>query len=112
MLGLLICAESASATESVTLNDKREIMADNAALLAEIETLNQTLASERAETQKIIMGYDSAISADASVIDQYKRMNLTLKEIINAKDKQVRTEKREKLLFSLVGLAVGIAIGH
>ena len=99
----------------MTTNDKREILADNAALMAEISALNTALATEREATSKLVMGYDSALSADAELIERYKQANLILQDTIAAKDKQhateLRAEKAKGWGKTAVGFLAGIVVG-
>ena len=105
----------ASATISVSNDDARQIIADNAALLAEIDALNTSLTSERAQTRELIMNYDSALSADAAVIEQYKTMNLNLSDQLAAKDKvqaaALKAERAKGWGKTAVGLIIGAVVG-
>lgn len=105
----------ASATISVSNDDARQIIADNAALLAEIDALNSALTTERAQVKELVMKYNTALSADAALIDEYKAMNLTLTDTMAAKDKaaaaRLRAEKAKGWGKALIGTAIGVIIG-
>lgn len=90
-------------------------MADNAALLAEIDALNSALTTERAQVKELVMKYNTALSTDAALIDEYKAMNLTLTDTMTAKDKaaatRLRAEKAKGWGKALIGTAIGVIIG-
>ena len=97
IIGLNLSPAYGAETISVNLSDARAIIADNAALLAEIDALNSALTTERAQVKELVMKYNTALSADAALIDEYKAMNLTLTDTMTAKDKaaaaRLRAEK-------------------
>jgi hypothetical protein len=115
LLGMIFSPACASATISVSNDDARQIIADNAALLAEIDALNTSLTSERAQTRQLILNYDSALSADAAMIEQYKTMNLNLSDQLAAKDKvqatALKIERAKGWGKGLTGLIIGVVVG-
>ena len=112
---MILCPACANATINVSNDDARSIMADNAALLADISTCRKSLQVEREQTRQLIFNYDSALSADAAVIEQYKAMNLNLTDQLAAKDKAhataLKSERAKGWGKALIGTAIGVIIG-
>ena len=86
--GMLLCPALSSATPSV-VNDqqKKAIVADNAALLAENGTLRETVSEDHALARQMILSFNAAVSADAAVISQQQAIMFTLQEQLKIKDK-------------------------
>lgn len=95
MLGLSICPACASVTLSA--DDQRAIIADNAALLAEIDEYKISLKTEREETDKIIDGYKAVVSQDNAIIAN--------------RDAEIKAEKRKIWRHIFTGLIIGGIIG-
>lgn len=115
MLGAILCPACASATISVSNDEARAIIADNAALVAEVSVIRESLTTEREQTQQLIMNYNSALSADAAMIGQYKTLNLNLTDQMEAKDKaykaELKAEKAKGWGKGFIGLIIGGVIG-
>lgn len=99
----------------ITENEASSIIADNAALMAEISALNKSLKSERAATEKLIMDYDGVISADSALIAKYKAANLLLEDEIALKEKmhtaELKAAKQKGWQRTIFGFIAGIAVG-
>ena len=99
----------------ITENEAASIIADNAALMAEISALNESLKSERAATEKMVMDYDGVISADSALIEKYKASNLLLEDEIALKDKthaaELKAVKRKGWQRMILGFVVGALAG-
>lgn len=83
-------------------------MADNAALLAEIEAVRESLTAERAHMNKLLYNYDCLISADQAVIEEYKRANLVLTDKLG---REVRASKEKRIGGILLGAVIGALAG-
>lgn len=111
---------TACADATVSATDQRAIIADNAALLAEIQAVKQSLTTEREAADKALAAAREVISADADIINTYKHANNLLAEAAGTKDKkhtaEIKTEKRkgwQRAMFALVlGGIIGAVAAH
>lgn len=92
-------------------SDIREIVADNAALVAEVEAIRQALAEERKSTQELI----DEINAYTAATDEERRLlreqNEILKSLSDAYKRQAQAERERGFGRLLLGLVIGGAIG-
>ena len=106
---------SATLTESGEIaapkSDIREIVADNAALVAEIEAVRQALATERKSTQELI----DELNAYTKATDEERRLlreqNTILKDMSDAYKRQAQAERERGFGRLLLGLVIGGAVG-
>ena len=106
---------SATLTESGEIatpkSDIREIVADNAALVAEVEAIRQALAEERKSTQELI----DELNAYTSATDEERRLlreqNEILKKMSDAYKRQAQAERERGFGRLLLGLVIGGAVG-
>ena len=92
-------------------SDIREIVADNAALVAEVEAIRQALAAERKSTQELIdelNAYTEAIEEERALLREQNEM---LKSLSDAYKRQAQAERERGFGRLLLGLVVGGAIG-
>ena len=86
-------------------------MADNAALVAEIEAVRQALAEERKSTQELI----DELNAYTAATDEERRLlreqNEILKDISDAYKRQAQAERERGFGRLLLGLVIGAAAG-
>lgn len=85
-------------------DDAREIIADNAALLAEIEAVRQALATERKSTEELIHEMNSYVAAT-------KEKETLLTKQIELSQKQAKAERQRGLGRIFLGLLIGGAVG-
>ena len=118
---LLLITSSYPALASATLSengqiqapksDIREVIADNAALVAEVEAVRQALAEERKSTQELI----DELNAYTAATDEERRLlreqNEILKKMSDAYKRQAQAERERGFGRLLLGLVVGGAIG-
>ena len=92
-------------------SDIREIVADNAALVAEIEAVRQALAAERKSTQELI----DELNAYTAATDEERRLlreqNEILKKMSDAYKRQAQAERERGFGRLLLGLVIGGAVG-
>ena len=92
-------------------SDIREVVADNAALVAEIEAVRQALAAERKSTQELI----DELNAYTAVTDEERRLlreqNEILKKMSDAYKRQAQAELERGFGRLLLGLVIGGAVG-
>lgn len=97
-------------------SDIREIVADNAALVAEVAAVRESLASERQSTAQLIAELNRYTAASEEERNLLREQNGILAAMNETLQKQVRAEKQKgigKLLFGLVvGGAVGAIVAH
>ena len=91
-------------TIAVPISDAREIIADNAALLAETEERRNALTSERAANAELIAKMEEYISRSDQEIKLLKEQNQILNEQVVALNKKVKAEHAK-------GMAQGLSIG-
>ena len=92
-------------------SDIREIVADNAALVAEIEAVRQALAAERKSTQELIdelNAYTAAIEEERALL---REQNEILKSLSDAYKRQALAERERGFGRLLLGLVIGGAVG-
>jgi CRISPR/Cas system CMR subunit Cmr4 (Cas7 group RAMP superfamily) len=113
MSGINLCPALGS---EITSADKKAIIADNAALLAENQTLRESLIVEREKTAELITSYSEIISTDNAINAEKDKQIVILKDTIVAKDKAHATEMKKAeakgwVRTILVGIAAG-ALGY
>lgn len=121
MIYLLLTTASSMAHGAATLtesgqiqapkNDIREVIADNAALVAEIAAVRESLASERQSTAQLISELNRYTAASEEERRLLREQNSILAEMNETLQKQVRAEKQKGIGKLLLGLVVGGAIG-
>ena len=113
--GLSPARASATLTESgqiqATKADIREIVADNAALVAEVTAVRESLASERQSTAAMISELNRYTAASEEERNLLREQNRILAEMNAVLHKQVKAEKQKGIGKLLLGLVVGGAIG-
>lgn len=86
-------------------------MADNAALVAEIEAVRQALAAERKSTQELI----DELNAYTAATDEERRLlreqNEILKKMSDAYKRQAQAERERGFGRLILGLIIGAAAG-
>ena len=92
-------------------SDIREIIADNAALVAEIEAIRQALAEERKSTQELIDELNAYTSASEEERKLLREQNAILKDLSEAYQRQAQAERERGFGRLLLGLVIGGAIG-
>lgn len=92
-------------------SDIREVIADNAALVAEVDAVRQALAEERKSTQELIDELNAYTTASDEERALLREQNEILKSMSAAYKKQVSTERQKGLIKLIIGLAVGGVIG-
>lgn len=85
-------------------SDIREVVADNAALVAEVEAVRQALASERKSTQELIDELNAYTAANDEEKTLLREQNKILKDIAQA-------ERERSFGRLLLGLIIGGVIG-
>lgn len=106
---------AATLTESgqiqATKADIREVIADNAALVAEVAAVRESLVSERQSTAQLISELNRYTAASEEERRLLREQNSILAEMNETLQKQVRAEKQKGIGKLLLGLVVGGAIG-
>lgn len=106
---------SATLTESGEIatpkSDIREIVADNAALVAEIEAIRKALAEERKSTQELIDELNAYTKASDEERALLREQNEVLKDMSDAYKRQAQAERECGFGRLLLGLVIGGAIG-
>ena len=118
---LLLTTGSSPARAAATLTESgqiqatkaeiREIVADNAALVAEVEAVRESLASERQSTAQLIAELNRYTAASEEERRLLREQNGILVAMNDTLQKQVRAEKQKGIGKLLLGLVVGGAIG-
>ena len=118
---LLLITASSTALASATLtesgeiaapkSDIREIVADNAALVAEVEAIRQALAEERKSTQELIDELNAYTAASEEERALLREQNEILKAMSDAYKRQAQAERERGFGRLLFGLVIGGAIG-
>lgn len=116
LIGILLCPALTNATPSVISDQqKKAIIADNSALLSEIDGLNKTIRSERQQTATVIYSLNKVISADAAMLQNLQDTNniiLQQIEALNAKSAaQAKIQRGRNAGNFLIGIGTGIVIG-
>ena len=118
---LLLITGSSTALASATLtengqiqaptSDIRAVIADNAALVAEIEAIRKALAEERKSTQELI----DELNAYTKATDEERRLlreqNEVLKSLSDAYKRQAQAERERGFGRLILGLIIGGAVG-
>lgn len=106
---------SATLTESgqiqATKADIREVIADNAALVAEVAAVRESLDSERQSTAAMIAELNRYTAASEEERRLLREQNGILAAMNDTLQKQVRAEKQKGIGKLLLGLVVGGAVG-
>ena len=92
-------------------SDVREIIADNAALVAEVEAIRQALAEERKSTEELISELNAYTTASEEERRLLREQNEILKAMSDAYKRQAQAERERGFGRLLLGLVVGGAIG-
>lgn len=113
--GLSPAHAAATLTESGQIaapkSDIREVVADNAALVAEVEAVRESLASERQSTADIITELNRYSVASEEEKKLLREQNSILARMNATLEKQVAAEKQKGTAKLILGLLVGGAIG-
>ena len=97
--------------QQISNNDARAIIADNAALIAEVEAVRSSLASERKSTAEIIAELNRYTAASEEEKRLLREQNSILTKMNNTLQKQVRAEKQKSIGKIVLGLFIGAGIG-
>ena len=118
---LLLITASSTALASATLtesgeiaapkSDIREVIADNAALVTEVEAVRQALAAERKSTQELIDELNAYTKATEEERALLREQNEILKSLSEAYQRQAQAERERGFGRLILGLVVGGAIG-
>lgn len=118
---LLLITASSTALASATLtesgeiaapkSDIREIVADNAALVAEVEAIRQALAEERKSTQELIDELNAYTSASEEERQLLREQNEILKAMSDAYERKAEAERQKGIGKLILGLVIGGAVG-
>lgn len=92
-------------------SDVREVIADNAALLAEIEAVRQALAAERKSTSELIDELNTYVAASDEERRLLREQNEILKDMSDAYKRQAQAERERGFGRLILGLVVGVAAG-
>lgn len=92
-------------------SDVREIIADNAALVAEVEAVRQALAEERKSTQELINELNAYTKASQAEKQLLIEQNEILKAMSDAYARRAKAERQKALGKLILGLVIGGAIG-
>ena len=92
-------------------SDIREIVADNAALVAEVEAIRQTLQAERKSTQELIGELNAYTRATEEERALLREQNEILKNMSDAYKRQAQAERERGFGRLLLGLVIGGAVG-
>lgn len=92
-------------------SDIREVITDNAVLVAEVEAVRQSLAEERKSTQELI----DELNAYTKATDEERRLlceqNEILKSLSDAYKRQAQAERERGFGRLILGLIIGAAAG-
>ena len=118
---LLLITASSTALASATLtesgeiaapkSDIREVIADNAALVAEIEAVRQALAAERKSTQELVDELNAYTAASDEERRLLREQNAILKDLSDAYKRQAQAERERGFGRLILGLIIGGAVG-
>ena len=92
-------------------SDIREIIADNAALVAEVEAIRQALAEERKSTLELIDELNAYTKATEEERALLREQNEILKSLSDAYKRQAQAERERGFGRLLLGLVIGGAVG-
>ncbi len=94
-----------------TKADIREVIADNAALVAEVAAVRESLDAERQSTAQRSAELNRYTAASEEERNLLREQNGILAAMNDTRQKQVRAEKRKGVGKLLLGLIVGGAVG-
>lgn len=86
-------------------------MADNAALVAEVEAVRESLTSERKSTAELIAELNRYTAASEEEKRLLREQNGILRKMNATLEKQIAAEKRKGIGKMIIGLLVGAGIG-
>ena len=86
-------------------------MADNAALVAEIEAIRKALAAERKSTEELIQELNAYTKATEEERALLREQNEILKSLSDAYKRQAQAERERGWGRLLLGLIIGGAVG-
>ena len=92
-------------------SDIREVIADNAALVAEVEAIRKALTEERKSTQELIDELNAYTKASDEERALLREQNAILKKMSDAYKRQAQAERERGFGRLLLGLVIGGAIG-
>lgn len=92
-------------------SDIREVIADNAALVAEVEAVRKALAEERKSTQELIDELNAYTRATEEERTLLREQNEILKKMSDAYKRQAQAERERGFGRLLLGLVIGGAVG-
>lgn len=92
-------------------SDIREVIADNAALVAEVEAIRKALAEERKSTQELIDELNAYTKATDEERALLREQNEILKSLSDAYKRQAQAERERGFGRLLLGLVIGGAVG-
>lgn len=92
-------------------SDIREVLADNAALVAEVEAIRQALAEERKSTQELIDELNAYTAASSEERALLREQNEILKAMSDTYKRQAQAERERGFGRLILGFVVGGAIG-
>lgn len=92
-------------------SDIREVIADNAALVAEVEAVRESLTSERKSTAELIAELNRYTAASEEEKRLLREQNGILRKMNATLEKQIAAEKRKGIGKMIIGLLVGAGIG-
>ena len=107
-MALANATQSVKTAISVPVADAKEIIADNAALLAENNELKNSLAMERENTKALIVKMDEYIKTSEQEAQLLKEQNKMLQEQIIALNKKIKIEHAKGFV---QGAPIGAVIG-
>ena len=107
-MALANATQSVKTAISVPVADAKEIIADNAALLAENNELKNSLAMERENTKALIVKMDEYIKTSEQEAQLLKEQNKMLQEQIIALNKKIKIEHAKGIV---QGVPIGAVIG-
>lgn len=102
---------SAEGQIQATNDDIREVVADNAALVAEIEAIRQALAEEREGASALVSGmneYIGAVDAEKATLHEQGEI---LKKLADAQERKAKAERQKGLGKLILGLVIGGVVG-
>ena len=121
MICLLLTTVSLPALGAATLtesgqiqapkSDIREVVADNAALVAEISVVRKSLTTERQSTAEIIAELNRYTAASGEERALLREQNEILRQMNATLEKQVVAEKKKGIGKMVFGLLIGAGIG-
>lgn len=103
--------KSAEGQIQATNDDIREVVADNAALVAEIEAIRQALAEERESTSALVSGMNEYIAAADAEKAALKEQSGILQELAGAQERKAKAERQKGLGKLILGLVIGGVVG-